>query len=129
MARSTPGRRRTAADATAPNDYGLLETDVLTGHPLGRFWRSREADSTAFFQGGWFWHPGKVSSGTVAKHLDLYYRTVGLGANLILNLPPDDRGLEPDAVVAAAQAFGDELLHRFSHPVADMSGPPRLATR
>ena len=71
-----------------PNDYGLLETDALTGHPLGRFWRSREADSTALYQGGWFWHPGKVSSGILAEHLDLYYRTVGLGANLLLNLPP-----------------------------------------
>jgi len=113
---------RTAADATVPNDYGLLETDALTGHPLGKFWRSREADSTAFYQGGWFWHPGKVSSGTVAEHLDLYYRTVGLGANLILNLPPDDRGLEAEAVVSAAKTFGDELLRRFSQPIAELTG-------
>lgn len=113
---------RTAADATAPNDYGLRETDALTGHPLGKFWRSREADSTAFYQGGWFWHPGKVSSGTLAEHLDLYYRTVGLGANLILNLPPDDRGLEPEAVVAATKAFGDELLRRFGQPIAELRG-------
>ncbi|HEY3897075.1 MAG TPA: alpha-L-fucosidase [Chthoniobacter sp.] len=109
----------TKADHSLPNDYGLLETDVLTGHPFGKIWRSRESDTnTAFERGGWFWHPGKTSVKSLAEHVDLYYRTIGLGANLIVNLPPDDRGLIPDDLVAAAKEFGNEISRRFSKPIA-----------
>ncbi|MDO6809829.1 alpha-L-fucosidase [Zobellia galactanivorans] len=104
------------------NDYGLLETDVLTGHPLGKFWRVRECTTNSgFHYGGWFWHPDSVKATFPKKlweHLDLYYRTVGLGANTIINLPPDDRGLIPEDFVTAAKVFGDEIKERFSNPIA-----------
>jgi len=118
----------TAADVSFENDYGLLETDVRTGHPLGRFWRVRECTTnTAFHYGGWFWHPSKLRPTrprSLWDHVDLYYRTVGLGANTVINLPPDQRGLIPDDFVAAAKAFGDEIRGRFSNPVAELADPP-----
>ena len=110
----------TAVNASAKHEYGLLETDVQTGHPLGKFWRNREAPTNVgFAKGGWFWHPGKTVPRTLAEHVELYYRTVGLGANLIINLPPDDRGLIQDDMVAAAEKFGQEIRSRFQQPIAE----------
>lgn len=114
----------TGADKSVTNNYGLLETDVLTGHPLGKFWRVRECTThSAFHYGGWFWHPSDIKQTYPRKlpeHLDLYYRTVGLGANTIINLPPDTRGLVPDDLVAAAEALGDEIRQRFDRPIAQL---------
>jgi len=116
---------KTKADHSIPNNYGLLETDVLTGNPFGRFWRSREADTNVGFEtGGWFWHPGQTSARALAQHISLYYRTVGLGTNLIINLPPDDRGLIQDDLAAAAKALGDEIERRFAHPIAESGSIP-----
>lgn len=113
-------------DVTTHNDYGLLEGDVRAGHPFGKFWRVRECTTnTGFHYGGWFWHPDHVKKTyprQLWEHMDLYYRTVGLGANTIINLPIDTRGRVPDEFVAAAKAFGDEVRTRFSNPVAQTQG-------
>ena len=113
----------TKADASIPNNYGLLETNALAGHPLGKLWRNRECTTnTGFHHGGWFWHPDDVKvtkARTLNEHLNLYYRTIGLGANAIINLPPDNRGLIPDDIAKSAKVFGDEIRKRFSNPVAE----------
>ncbi len=113
-------------DLTMKNTYGLLEGDVRSGSPYGKFWRMRECTTnTAFAYGGWFWHPDhirKTYPRQLWEHLDLYYRTVGLGANTIINLAIDDRGVIPDNIAAAAKAFGDEVRRRFSDPIAKTRG-------
>ena len=110
----------TKGDKSVPNDYGLLETEVRTGHPLGKFWRPRECTTNkGFHHGGWFWHPGTTRPKKLKDHVNLYYRTVGLGANTIINLPPDNRGLVPEDVVVAAQAFNDEIKKRFANPIVE----------
>ena len=112
-------------DVTTRNNYGLLEGDVRRGNPFGKFWRVRECTThRAFHYGGWFWQPDHVKKTYPRKtweHLDLYYRTVGLGANTIINLPPDTRGLIPDDIAAAAKALGDEIRKRFSNPIAELN--------
>ncbi len=113
-------------DVAMKNTYGLLEGDVRKGSPFGKFWRVRECTThSAFHYGGWFWHPDHIKKTYPRKtweHLDLYYRTVGLGANTIINLPPDTRGLIPDDIAAAAKAMGDEIRRRFSSPIAETRG-------
>lgn len=115
---------RPISDYQTSNDYGLLEGGVTRGNPFGKFWRVRECTTHgAFHYGGWFWHPDEVKKTYPRKtweHLDLYYRTVGLGANTIINLPPDTRGLIPDNIANAANRLGDEVRQRFSHPIADL---------
>ena len=114
---------RPEASSVQSNTYGLLETDVLTGHPLGKYWRVRECTTNSGFgYGGWFWHPEnhtKTYPRKLWEHLDLYYRTVGLGANTIINLPINDKGLVPDDFVKAAKRFGDDIQKRFSSPIAE----------
>lgn len=46
----------------------------------------------------WFWHPNTESAvRSVDEVLDIYYKSVGRGAVLLLNVSPDDRGLLPEA--------------------------------
>jgi alpha-L-fucosidase len=66
---------------------------------------------------GWFWHPDDEPK-SLEHLLAIYYRSVGLGANLLLNLPPDDRGLIPDADAARVREFGAEVARRFGTPAA-----------
>lgn len=111
-------------DVDTENDYGLLEGEVRTGHPLGAYWRARECPtSKEFHSGGWFWHP-HTRAKELPEHIDIYYRSVGLGANVVINLPPDTRGLIPDDIVAAAKAFGDEIKKRFGNPIAESDAIP-----
>ncbi len=119
--------KTTMNDSDNQNDYGLLETDSNTGHPLGNFWRSRECTTNSGFStGGWFWHPGQTRPHSLGRHIDLYYRTVGLGASTIINLPPDSNGLIPDDVVAAAEAFGNEIKARFANPIAQQGSVKKV---
>jgi alpha-L-fucosidase len=65
---------------------------------------------------GWFWHPDGEPK-TLEHLLAIYYRSVGLGANLLLNVPPDRRGLVDPADVARVREFGAEVRRRFGTPV------------
>ena len=50
--------------------------------------------------------------------MGIYYYSVGRGANLLLNIGPDRRGLLPDKDAARLLEFGDEIRRRFSDPVS-----------
>ena len=115
----------TTASSLVENDYGLLETDAYTGHPLGEYWRVRECTtSKGFDHGGWFYHRG-LRDIPMDYRVDLYCRTVGLGANTIINLPPNKEGRIDEKTVEAAKAFGKEIKRRFSTPVAKTEGIQR----
>ena len=99
-----------------PNEYGLLETYKIVGHPNGQFWRSLEAPTADMFNhGGWFWHGPQLPM-PMDDRIENYYRSVGLGANLIINLPPDRQGLIPAETVADAKAWGDTIRKLFYGP-------------
>lgn len=72
-------------------------------------WRPAEAD-TPLREGHWFWHPNAEKRlKTLDQLMDTYAKTVGRGAQLVLGLAPDSRGLMPEADVARLREFGDEL--------------------
>lgn len=93
-------------------------------------WRPAECD-TPLREGHWFWHPNDEKSlKPLAKLLDIYHRSVGHGAQLVLGLAPDDRGLIPDSDVARLREFGEAIrkiygdnLARKATAHADPAGP------
>lgn len=72
---------------------GAPPTDTLNhGNYNGKYWIPAECDVS--IRPGWFWHEAedkKVKS--PEKLFDIYLKSVGRGANLLLNVPPDSRGL------------------------------------
>ncbi len=72
-------------------------------------WRPAEAD-TPLRTDHWFWHPNDEKSlKPLAELVDTYHKTVGRGAQLVLGLAPDKRGLLPESDVARLKEFGGEI--------------------
>ncbi len=71
---------------------GISDTKRLTsGDRDGTVWRPAEVDVS--IRPGWFYHPEQDNSvKTLNELLEIYYQSVGMGANLLLNVPPDRRG-------------------------------------
>ncbi|GAB3757719.1 alpha-L-fucosidase [Microlunatus parietis] len=65
---------------------------------------------------GWFWQPAEQPK-DLDHLLAIYYRSIGLGANLLLNIPPDRRGLIDDADRARVAEWAAELDRRFADPI------------
>lgn len=65
---------------------------------------------------GWFWKEQDAPKSL--EHLQaIWYRSVGLGANLLLNVPPDTRGRIDPADAAVVRALGASLRADFGQPV------------
>jgi alpha-L-fucosidase len=72
-------------------------------------YRPAEAD-TPLRKEHWFWHPNdEASLKSVDELLETYERTVGRGAQLMIGLAPDNRGLLPDSDVKRLAEFGNSL--------------------
>jgi len=82
---------------------------LLPGKTL--WWYPPEVDLPILY--GWFWGPTKGCR-TATELVDRYYSSVGMNANLILNLSPDRRGLIPADQVAQLQAMADVLEKTFA---------------
>jgi alpha-L-fucosidase len=68
---------------------------------------------------GWFYHAeedGQVK--TPGELVDLYFQSVGRGASLLLNLPPDRRGQIHDKDAAALASFQERLKLIFQTDLA-----------
>lgn len=112
---------------------------ALDGDPNGDLWLPNEVD-VSIRRPDWFWSTkdeNKVL--TVDQLLSIYYRSVGRGAQLLLNIPAnrDGRLAKPDC--DTAKAFGIEISRRFGQPIAAtqgrgnavllrLSGPTRIDT-
>lgn len=63
----------------------------------------------------WFWQPDDLDTLKTPEHLlAVWYHSVGMGANLLLNVPPDRRGLLDVADVRSLLSMAGELDKRFS---------------
>ncbi len=95
---------------------------ALDGDPNGAVWLPNEVD-VSIRRPDWFWSTTNAKNVlSVDQLLSIYYRSIGRGAQLLLNIPANRDGLlpEPDSNVAAA--FGNEVRRRFSRPVASTRG-------
>jgi len=103
--------------------------NVIDRHGYLR-WRPVEAD-TPLRDLHWFWHPNDEKSvKSLDELLKTYDETVGHGAQLMLGLAPDNRGLLPNSDVARLKEFGDAVKARYSHNLAlEHTGTtPEIAT-
>lgn len=92
------------------------------GDPDGEFWCPAECD-VPIRSGEWGWKPNQEHLVKPLDHLvDLYYRSVGHGCNLLLNSNPDRDGLVPEADMKRYVEFGDELNRRFSKSITETHG-------
>jgi alpha-L-fucosidase len=72
-------------------------------------WRPVEAD-TPLRKLHWFWHPNdEASLLTVEELLNIYNKTVGHGAQLMLGLAPDDTGRLPESDANRLREFGEAV--------------------
>jgi alpha-L-fucosidase len=91
--------------------------NVIDRHGYLR-WRPVEAD-TPLRREHWFWHPNdEASVKSVGELITMYDETVGHGAQLMLGLAPDRRGLLPDSDVARLEQFGAAMRMRYGHNLA-----------
>ncbi|WP_416865500.1 MAG: alpha-L-fucosidase [Imperialibacter sp.] len=93
-------------------------TDLLnTGHAEGQQWIPAEVDVSS--RPGWFYHAKEDSLvKTPEKLFEIYLTSVGRGSNLLLNIPPDRRGLVHENDVAALQGWKKLLEEAFSTNLA-----------
>lgn len=54
---------------------------------------------------------------TLDELMGIYYMSVGRGANFLINIGPDRRGLLPEADAKLLLEFGEEVRKRFSKPL------------
>ncbi len=91
--------------------------NVIDRHGYRR-WRPVEAD-TPLRKLHWFWHPNdEASLKTLPELLDMYDKTAGRGAQLMLGLAPDKRGLLPDSDVKRLEELGAALHKRAENNLA-----------
>jgi len=95
-----------------------LGSRSLMQHANGLNWRPSETDTS--IRPGWFYHDhedDKVRS--VETLLDIWYRTVGGNSTLLLNIPPDRRGLFHEVDVERLRGMGEYIRKTFAHNLAE----------
>ncbi|XVJ60369.1 MAG: alpha-L-fucosidase [Tepidisphaera sp.] len=106
---------------------GVSHDHLAKGDKNGSHWVGVEVDVS--IRPGWFYHENenaKVKSG--ADLVDIYFRSVGRGANLLLNIPPDTRGIFHERDVASLREMRAALDAIFKTDLAkgrQASGPAR----
>jgi alpha-L-fucosidase len=104
-------------------------TKLAAGSPDGADWAPPEVDVS--IRPGWFYHPAEDARvKSVDRLVEIYEQSVGRGANLLLNVPPDRRGLIPEADAGRLREFGatiaatykDDLARRARAASADTRG-------
>jgi alpha-L-fucosidase len=74
------------------------------GDRPGTDWLPAECDVS--IRPGWFYHPSEDTKvKTPAQLLDIYFKSVGRGATMLLNIPPDQRGQIHEPDIASLQEF------------------------
>ncbi len=97
-----------------------------TGDPDGEIWSPGMVDIP--FRGAqgihnWFWAPNQDHAVFSKDALvNMYYKSVGRNANLLIGEVVTPEGLVPDSDIARLKEFGDEIRARFSNPLARTFG-------
>ncbi len=87
------------------------------GDPAGKDWVPGECDVS--IRPGWFYHAAEDTQvKTVPELVDIYYKSVGRNGTLLLNVPPDRRGLLHETDVARLTGLKAVLDETFRTDLA-----------
>lgn len=96
------------------------------GDKDGKFWVPAMADTPLRGANGrheWFWESGDENNiYPLDTLMDMYEKSVGRNATLIVGLTPDTAGLIPKGDVQRLKEWGEEINRRFSVPLARTEG-------
>lgn len=97
---------------------GSPKQDTLnTGNANGKNWIPAECDVS--IRPGWFYHKAEDSKVKTPEQLfNLYLKSVGRGANLLLNVPPDGRGVITEYDSASLIGFRKLIEENFKFNIA-----------
>lgn len=120
----TPRGREGRAAAPGWTEYRRGEE----GDRDGLFWMPAECDVS--IRPGWFYHASQDSLVRTSENLfHLYLMSVGRGASLLLNLPPDRRGRIPDQDIDALKGFRELREEAFGEDLAQKATVTASNTR
>lgn len=89
----------------------------VTGQEDGKYWMPAECDVS--IRPGWFYHPEEDTLAKTPEALfDLYCRSVGHNASLLLNVPPDRSGRFSQTDIASLRGLKKILDATFSRNLA-----------
>ena len=97
------------------------------GDADGRYWVPAMADTPLRGYNGrheWFWEPGDDDKAVypLENLMDMYEKSVGRNATLIVGLTPNPNGVIPEGDVKRLKEWGEEIARRFGTPLAQTSG-------
>ena len=102
--------------------------ELQYGHADGNQWTAAECDVS--IRPGWFYHPEEDDKVKSPEQLvDLYYRSVGHNATLLLNFPVDRDGLIHPTDSANAVNFHRMIQYNGIHIQKSTAHEPHNATR
>lgn len=94
-----------------------IEGILNTGAENGTAWIPGECDVS--IRPGWFYHAAENEQvKSPEKLFEIYLSSVGRGSTLLLNIPPDTRGLLHENDIAALQQFRKLLQKEFDNNLA-----------
>lgn len=113
-----------AGFAPYPAWNSLYSTDLksgvataVQGTPDGDAWAPLECD-VPLYNHNWFWSKANENKRrNVDDLMEIYYKSAGRGALLLLNATPDTAGVIPEGDVKQYAAFGKEITRRFGQPL------------
>ncbi len=113
-----PGGRDEMREINKKLDVGATSKDLGSRDMIAKadhlFWFPAEVDVS--IRPGWFYHKSQDNYvKSLEKLVDIYFSSVGRNAVLLLNVPPDKRGLINENDVARLKEFGDYIRKTFSN--------------
>ncbi|MFB7597826.1 alpha-L-fucosidase [Streptomyces sp. NPDC056160] len=102
-----------AYDAPDQGSRAALEA----ARPVADFLQWWPAECDVSIRDGWFYHPEQQPK-SVERLTDIYFRSVGRNAVLLLNIPPDTDGLLPAADVARLREFRERVERELPEDLA-----------
>lgn len=126
----TPGGRKEMSTINTDLKINAMSEDLGSKKLIEKaesvFWYPSEVDVS--IRPGWFYHKSQDKSvKSLAKLVDIYFNSVGMNSVLLLNVPPDTRGLIHEKDVKALKELGDYIKKTFKdNKVAEYTIPTKL---